>query len=465
MKKLDVIQSSVIVIEKKFLSYQEINKIKYDLTVEEYDFDNNLSIKHFFKESEDLLFVPKFYKNENIEFNIIKNLCSEGEDINIEWNKDFELREDKQSIIDIIKNHNNGLIKLPTGFGKTILSIHYISLMKKKTLIIVDREVLLDQWKKSILNSTNLKEEDIGIIKGDKMQFDKPVIIAMVQTLVSKYKNSNEVMIKKFKESNIGISIIDEVHSIVGPISTSEIIYMLFSKTTFGLSATPYRNSKKENIIMNYCIGDLLVDKVNEIIPLVKTITFTNNLPNKTYNYMSFGGKFNYMKYTKQIYLHDEKFVHMVLDIITETISKSIHKILVPISIIDAIDKIIHTIDTNDKYINLRDKYIKLTSSTKNNFDDSKQIIFATSGLISKGYDNPSIETLLLTIPIGSNKVFLTQLVGRILRSKKDKNNMMIIDMVDEKYYETRSAYNSRLKNYKLFGYQIIEDDTALENL
>ena len=40
----------------------------------------------------------------------------------------------------------SGLLELPCGFGKTALGLHICSLLKKKTLVIVHKEFLMNQW-------------------------------------------------------------------------------------------------------------------------------------------------------------------------------------------------------------------------------------------------------------------------------------------------------------------------------
>ena len=48
---------------------------------------------------------------------------------------------------------------------KTVLSVYIATQLKIKTLIIVDNQNLMKQWIQSFLDFTNLKVEDIGIIR------------------------------------------------------------------------------------------------------------------------------------------------------------------------------------------------------------------------------------------------------------------------------------------------------------
>ncbi|MGB9674567.1 MAG: DEAD/DEAH box helicase, partial [Nanopusillaceae archaeon] len=395
------------------------------------------------------LLIPRFYVNPDITFNFTKEKITLGSDIEIEANKDFYLRDDKIEILEIIKNKENGIIQLPTGFGKTVLAIKLITELKKKCLIIVDREILLDQWKSSILKVSNLKEEDIGIYQSDKTELDKPVVISMVQTLVSKLKTNPSKIISDFYEANFGITFVDEVHSVIGPEIFSDVRLLFFSKRLYALSATPFRNISKETKIINYCFGDIIVSKVNTVIPTVYFKFFENSLPSKSYYYISkFGNGFNYTKYSNAIFKNQE-FINMILDEILNRYLNTKYKILIPLITIKSIDQMITEINKNDKYTILKNEYYKLTSSTKDNYKQNKRLIFSTIGLVSKGFDDTDIDTLILPIPMGSSKVFLTQLTGRIMRKKDGKNDLVIIDFVDTKFKQTEKAYQLRRSVYE----------------
>ena len=59
-----------------------------------------------------------------------------------------------------------GIISLPCGYGKTIIALYLISKLKKKTLIIVHKSFLVNQWIERIQQF--LPEARIGIIQGKK---------------------------------------------------------------------------------------------------------------------------------------------------------------------------------------------------------------------------------------------------------------------------------------------------------
>ena len=57
-----------------------------------------------------------------------------------------------------------GILNLPTGYGKTTVALHIVSRIKKRTLIVVHKEFLMNQWVEKIQHFLpNLR---LGKIKG-----------------------------------------------------------------------------------------------------------------------------------------------------------------------------------------------------------------------------------------------------------------------------------------------------------
>ncbi len=72
-----------------------------------------------------------------------------------------ELRDNQMIVrreaIDILEKNHSVIISCFTGFGKTIGAINLACKLRLKTLIIVTRVVLMNQWKESILKFCEAK--------------------------------------------------------------------------------------------------------------------------------------------------------------------------------------------------------------------------------------------------------------------------------------------------------------------
>ena len=134
---------------KSDISISLQNEIKDELNIKPYVSQGDAKSYAVYRESFKKLYVPRYYgllKLGPPESNNISN----GESIKLEFNG--SLREKQEMVvtkyINYIENSNKqgGLLELPCAFGKTILSLNIISRLSKKTLIIVHKEFLMNQW-------------------------------------------------------------------------------------------------------------------------------------------------------------------------------------------------------------------------------------------------------------------------------------------------------------------------------
>ena len=87
-----------------------------------------------------------------------------------------------------------------TGFGKTTTALHILCKLKK-TLVIVNKEVLLNQWKERI--QFFIPDASIGSLNKVSADVDgKDMVLAMLQSL----------SLREYDLSSFGFAIIDEAH-------------------------------------------------------------------------------------------------------------------------------------------------------------------------------------------------------------------------------------------------------------
>ena len=117
------------------------------------------------------------------------------------------------------------------------MASNIITRLKERTLVLVDQDLLLEQFMESILEFTDITKEEIGIIKSQTLEYDldKKVILATMQTLVKK-----KDILEKLS-TNIGFVIQDECQ-IASCETIREILKELRPKYILGLSGTPYRD-------------------------------------------------------------------------------------------------------------------------------------------------------------------------------------------------------------------------------
>ena len=74
-----------------------------------------------------------------------------------------------------------GILEMRCAAGKTVMALYIASVLKKRTLIICHKEFLMNQWRERIQQF--LPTTTVGIIKQAKVDIDKDIVIASLQSL------------------------------------------------------------------------------------------------------------------------------------------------------------------------------------------------------------------------------------------------------------------------------------------
>ena len=232
-------------------SSEEIKKIKEDLTFKPFHIEgygNESEPFVVYGISNKKMFLPKFYglKKFGLPYEIKLNHKS----INVEFKG--KLRDNQKIPINIsLKEANKnggGIISLSCGGGKTVMALYLISKLAVKTIVVVNKEFLLNQWKERIKQF--LPDARIGILRQKKIQVeDKDIVLAMLQS-IAMCKYDSAIF------SDFGMSIYDEVHCVPSRVF-SKALRKIQTKYHFGLSATPNRADGMTKALKLF-IGDII---------------------------------------------------------------------------------------------------------------------------------------------------------------------------------------------------------------
>jgi DNA excision repair protein ERCC-3 len=143
----------------------------------------------------------------------------------------------------------NGVVVLPCGAGKTIIGIAAMAESQCATLILTTNVTSVRQWRKELLDKTELSEEDIGEYTGDCKEV-RPVTIATYQILTYRRAKDDEfVHMELFKRRDWGLIIYDEVHLLPAPVfrATADIQ----ATRRLGLTATLVREDGREEDVFS----------------------------------------------------------------------------------------------------------------------------------------------------------------------------------------------------------------------
>jgi superfamily II DNA or RNA helicase len=157
---------------------------------------------------------------------------------------------------------------LPVGFGKTQVALYLAATLKKKTLVVVHTSLLADQWVARVQEVLGPGTR-VGKIQGSTCDVqDKDVVVAMIQTLVSR-KHAADVF------SDFGLLIVDEAHH-VGAKVFSQAMFGLCFPRTLGLTATPDRADGLTRLI-TWFLGDIAfrLKRENQTSTRVECLRYT----------------------------------------------------------------------------------------------------------------------------------------------------------------------------------------------
>jgi hypothetical protein len=419
---IELTRRSGIVIPREYEKHSWYHIVRAHLVRKQLEYNSSIyTTTEFYSESESSLTIPRFFPiHEYVDCKII-DVTHNGEDIEIEHN--ITPRNDIQvEAVEYMLSNNNGMIKLGPGMGKTVISINMIATRKKKTIIIVHRDSLDKQWRERLLEHTNIKEDDIAMLRSAKFEqqlIESPIIISTSQTVCSILKRYPKEYLIALHKANIGVAIFDELHTTVGAPTFSNCSLHIPSKVVYGLSATPYRNDGNSDII-EYHLGEMYEnDRADDTMAADVTfilVDFDIDTPRRK-GYLYWDNNFQ-----RSRYLNIMKNSKIFMDLVKALLMKLAEDGRELLCISERVDKMINIL------------YDWLPYESKSKFvagsgleELKKQISFSTPGKIRDGIDVPWKDALLVTSPVKN----IEQLCGRVTRTKEGKKTPIVLDMVD----------------------------------
>ena len=143
----------------------------------------------------------------------------------------------------------SGVVVLPCGAGKTIVGITAMAALKKSTLVLTTSTTAVEQWRREILDKTDLADADVATYTGDTKEI-APVTVATYQIVTFRPKKDGEFPhFKLFNERDWGLIVYDEVHLLPAPVFrvTAEIQ----ARRRLGLTATLVREDGREEDVFS----------------------------------------------------------------------------------------------------------------------------------------------------------------------------------------------------------------------
>jgi len=410
-----------------------LDECKKELTVKpniNSDYGGQAKSFPVYRESINRLYMPRHYGTKKIG-NPDKIIFEKSDDIDLKFNG--KLRELQENVVDKFvheaKTNGGGLICLGCGQGKTVIAINRASKLKKKTIVVVHKEFLVNQWIERIKQF--LPDARIGKIQGPKFDIEnKDIVIAMLQTLSQKN-------FEKGAFDSFGLAVCDEAHHLSAEVF-SRALPKIACEYTLGLSATPKRKDGLSKVFEWY-LGPIVYkqkkkdkDDVN-----INIINFSCNDPQYGIEITNYMGKVNIptmITYIADLPIRNNRIINEIKNIMLEPK----RKIIVLSDRRSQLNTIKNAIEENN--ICSVGLYVGGMKQEQLDISEKKDLILSTFNMASEAMDIPLLNTLILA----TSKSDIEQSVGRILRQKKEDRAVtpLIVDIVD---------------NYSIFARQAIK--------
>ena len=286
------------------------------------------------------------------------------------------------------------MISCFTGFGKTITTIALACFLQLKTVIVIHRVCLLEQWKSSI---QQFAPNSIIKIFDSEQNNDDDYHFAIV----------NICNIPKFNFKSANLVILDETHLLLSEKRSINLLKLLPVKM-IGLTATPYRPDELHILFKLFFGENYIIRKLQKPHAVYVVNTGLEIKEKRLYNRKL---DWNHVLEQQSTSESRNKLVKLVID----KFKNRTWLILV---------KRIKHAELLKKILESSYKVSVLVGSTQT-FDHECEILIGTVSKIGTGFDYPKLNSLIVAADMVE---YYIQYLGRIMRTK---DNPIVVDFVD----------------------------------
>jgi len=357
----------------------------------------------------------------------------------------------KQLPVAALEPHDFGVLAATTAFGKTVVGAQMISARGLNTLVLVHRRQLVDQWRERLRTFLSIDAAGIGTIGGGKRKPTKQIDIALIQSLVRNGEVSDLV-------GDYGHLIVDECHHLSA--SSFELVARRSkARYVLGLSATVARKDGHHPIIFMQCgpvryrvdarsqaatrpfshkvtireTGFRLATDLESQSPLQITALYAALAQDEKRNDRIFDDVLTSLEGGRRPVILTERRDH--LDYLRDRFQKFTRNLVVLYGGMSAAER-------------------RLAEEGLKRPDTEERLVLATGRYLGEGFDDASLDTLFLTMPI-SWRGTLAQYVGRLHREHHAKREVIVYDYVDSGVPMLARMALKRQTGYRSLGYEL----------
>ncbi len=329
------------------------------------------------------------------------------------WVKHEPRNEEQQKAYEALKASSGGVLNLACGKGKTFLALKHAADIGRPLLVVVHNSYLFDQWVNKAIPFHVGIDEPVGVIQGNRFDWQRPITVAMIQSLASRMEDGK--IPPEFRD-HFGTVVYDEVHHLSAPVFVQTA--PLITGLRYGLTATEKRADGFE-FIYKYHLGDVFyTDLTQKLIPRIYfqlTPVFVDL--NKA-EVRDKKGELNIPKLRSYV---------GTLDTALNFRAKCIQEAL------DEGRKILCVSHSKEQLVRLHEMFpgsglvVQETPvEERSDIVRKSRVAFAIAQLGFEGLDDDELDTVFILLPF-KQPHDLQQVMGRVQRQKDDKKTPTVI--------------------------------------
>lgn len=381
-----------------------------------------------------------------------------------------ELYDEQKSAVDVMLQHENGILGATTAFGKTVVGAYMVAARKVNTLILVHNTEILKNWVEDLEKFLDVDEEPpeyqtkTGRVKKRKSVIGKLyagynsmtgiIDVAMFSSL-GKKDEINPIV------EEYGMVIMDECHH--GAAQTVEdVIGSVKAKYVYGLTATPKRDDGMEKKVYM------------QFGPIRFRYTAKERAEKQGIDHFIYP-RFTRLVSTEDLKINDAYRAVVASDMRNEQIVADIKECLqngrTPLVLSKYKE---HAEILYNMLQGKADNVFLLQGGGSRKAKDALRediravpaeesvVLVAIDKYIGEGFNYPRLDTMILTMPIAWEGN-VEQYAGRLHRDYDTKQKVIIYDYVDTHIRVLEKMYHKRLRAYKKIGYEICMNLTEMK--
>jgi superfamily II DNA or RNA helicase len=344
-----------------------------------------------------------------------------------------------------------GVLAATTAFGKTVVGAKMIAARGVNTLVLVHRRELLNQWRERLRTFLSVEEGDIGTIAGGKRKPTGRIDVALIQSLVRNGEVSDLV-------GDYGHLIVDECHHL-SAVNFERVARRARARYVLGLSATVTRRDGHHPIIFMQC-GPVRYRVDAKAQAATRTFSHKVSIRETEFRLQPHLENQLPLKITAlyAALARDEKRNDRIFDDVLLSLEAGRR----PLILTERRDHLDYLQVRLQKFTrNLVVLYGGMSASERRAAEEGlkrpdaeERLVLATGRYLGEGFDDASLDTLFLTMPI-SWRGTLAQYVGRLHREYHAKREVIVYDYVDSGVPLLARMALKRQAGYRSLGYEI----------